>query len=86
MVLSLFVAAVYVCRVFLSHPDRVQALRRTHAWFVLLLLYVTLPSTSTIIFKAFIRDSRPLGTNGEQYLIADYSGEFQRYSTQSAWQ
>jgi hypothetical protein len=51
---------------------------------VLLLLYVTLPSTSTIIFKAFIRDSRPLGTNGEQYLIADYSGEFQRYSTQSA--
>ena len=75
IVLCLCIAAVFGCRVLLSHPNRTRALRRAHATFALLLLYVILPSTSALIFEAFVRDSRPLGINGEQYLIADYAGE-----------
>ena len=63
-------------RVLWSPPNRVGALRRAHSTFILLLLYVILPSTSTMIFQTFVRDSRPLGTNGEQYLIADYAGKW----------
>ena len=73
--LSLCIAAALILRVLSSHPNRVRALQRAHAAFALLLLYVTLPSTSTMIFNTFVRDRRPLGTNGEQYLIADYAGE-----------
>ena len=75
IVLCLCIALVYGCRVLLSHPNRARALRRVHATFALLLLYVILPSTSSMIFKAFVRDSRPLGINGEQYLIVDYAGK-----------
>ena len=78
IVVSLCGAAFFVCRSLMSHPTRARVLRRTHSTFVLLVLYVTLPSTSTMIFKTFVRDSRPLGTNGEQYLIADYSGKSPR--------
>ena len=74
IVLVLSIALVLMLRVLLSRQDCVRRLRRTHATFALLVLYVTLPSTSTMIFKAFVRDSRPLGTNGEKYLIADYAG------------
>jgi hypothetical protein len=73
--LGLCIAAVFMFRVLSSHPSRMRALRRGHSTLVLLLLYLTLPSTSTMVFKAFVRDSRPLGTNGEQYLIADYAGK-----------
>ena len=69
------IVSVFMFRVLWSHPNRVRVVRRAHATFALLLLYVTLPSTSTTIFKTFVRDSRPLGTNGEQYLIADYAGK-----------
>ena len=72
--LSLCIAVVFKCRAFL-HPNCAKSLRQAHATFALLLLYVTLPSTSTTIFKTFVRDSRPLGTSGEQYLIADYAGK-----------
>ena len=75
IVLCLCIAAVFGCQVLLSHPNRTRALQRAHATFALLLLYVILPSTSALIFEAFVRDSRPLGINGEQYLIADYAGE-----------
>jgi hypothetical protein len=75
IVLCLCIAAIFGCRVLLSHPNRTRALRSAHATYALLLLYVVLPSTSTLIFKAFVRDSRPLGTDGEQYLVADYAGE-----------
>ena len=74
-VLSICIAALCMFRVLWSHPNRIRALRRAHATFILLLLYVTLPSTSSIVFKTFVRDSRPLGKNGEQYLIADYAGK-----------
>ena len=77
IVLIFGIAAVFMFRAFLSHPNRVRALRHSHLTFVLLLLYVTLPSTSTMVFKTFVRDSRPLGTNGEQYLIVDYAGTSQ---------
>jgi hypothetical protein len=82
IVLSLCIGSVFLCRVlwlhFASpshHPNHVRALRQGTATLVLLLLYITLPSTSTMVFKTFVRDSRPLGPNGEQYLIADYAGE-----------
>jgi hypothetical protein len=75
IMLCLCIALVFGCRVLSSHTNRARALRRVHATFALLLLYVILPSTSTLIFKVFVRDSRPLGTNGEQYLTADYSGK-----------
>ena len=77
IVLCLCIAAIFGARVTLSHPNRTRALQRAHATFALLLLYVILPSTSALICKTFPRDSRPLGTNGEQYLIADYAGKSQ---------
>ena len=81
IVLSLCIAASFVVQA-LSHPDRARAaLRRTHTTAVLLVLYVTLPSTSTLIFKTFVRDSRPLGTNGEQYLMADYAGRSSQHNS-----
>ena len=73
--LSFCVAAVFTFRVLSSHPSRVQALQQGHATLVLLLFYLTLPSTSTLIFKAYVRDSRSLGINEEQYLIVDYAGK-----------
>ena len=76
--LSLCIAAAFMLRVRLSHPNRVLTLRRSHVTAVLLVLYATLPSTSSMIFKTFVRDSRPLGANGELYLIADYAGESHR--------
>ena len=75
MLMPLHRSGSFGARVLSSHPNRARALQRAHATFALLLLYVILPSTSTMIFKTFVRDSRPLGTNGEQYLIADYAGK-----------
>ena len=74
IVLLLCIAVVLMLRLLMSRPDRARPLRRAHTTFALLVLYVALPSTSTMIFKTFVRDSRPLGTNGEKYLIADYAG------------
>ena len=71
--LSLCVTASFAIRVVILNCDRART-SRTHIFAVLLLLYVTLPSISITIFKAFLCDSRPLGENGEGYLIADYSG------------
>ena len=76
IIISLCVVVVFKFRVLWSPPNLVGALRRAHSTFILLLLYVILPSTSTMIFQTFVRDSRPLGTNGEQYLIADYAGKW----------
>ena len=57
IVLSLYIAAALILRVLSSHSNRAPALRHEHTTFVLLLLYVTLPSTSTMIFKTFVRCS-----------------------------
>ena len=75
IVLILGIAVVFLFRARFTHPTRVRALRHAHTTFALLVLYVTLPSTSIMIFKTFVRDSRPLGINGEKYLIADYGGK-----------
>ena len=74
VVLSLCLTASFVVRIVLFKHDRAQT-SRTHSFAVLALLYLTLPSTSITIFKAFLCDSRPLGENGEGYLIADYAGD-----------
>ena len=68
------IVASFVFRALFSPPNHMRALQHAHSTFALLLLYVALPSTSSMILRAFLRDSRPLGTHGEQYLIADYEG------------
>ena len=69
------VAVVFFVWIRLAHPDRLQALKRARSTAALMVLYVTLPSTATMIFRTFVRDGRALGTRGEHYLIADYNGK-----------
>ena len=74
IVLSICIAASFFARVVVLKHDRTHT-SRTHGFAVLLLLYLTLPSTSITISKSFLCDSRDLnGESGEGYLIADYSG------------
>ena len=73
IILSFCTAASFLVRVVLLKQDRART-STTHGFAVLLLLYLTLPSTSIVLFNAFLCDSRPLGENGEEYLIADYAG------------
>ena len=72
IILSLCIMASFVVRVVVLKHDRTLA-SRSHGFAVLLLFYLTLPSTSITIFQAFLCDSRPLGENGEGYLVADYA-------------
>ena len=69
------VAVFFFLRISLAHPERLQALKRARSTAALLVLYVTLPSTATMIFRTFVRDGRALGSRGEHYLIADYAGK-----------
>ena len=73
VVLSLGIAVSFAIRIVVFKYDRTRTLR-SHGLAFLLLLYLTLPSTSITIFKAFLCDSRPLGENGEGYLVVDYAG------------
>ena len=75
VMLSLGIAVSFVIFVVVFKHDRSQ-ISSSHGQAVLLLLYLTLPSTSITILKAFLCDSRSLGANGEGYLIADYAGAF----------
>lgn len=65
------IGGVYLFRVRVLRHEHGKTLR-THCFCVLLILYVTLPSTSAMIFKTFSRDRRSLGETGD-YLVADYS-------------
>ena len=69
------VAVFFFLRISLAHPERLKALKRARSTAALLVLYVTLPSTATMIFRTFVRDGRALGSRGEHYLIADYAGK-----------
>ena len=71
--LGLCLLMAYFIRVRVLKHDQGRTLR-THCSSALLVLYFVLPSTTSVIFEAFICDARPLGENGERYLIADYAG------------
>lgn len=73
VVLILGIALSCIIRVVVFKYDRAQT-SRSHGYAAMLLLYITLPSTSITIFEAYLCDSRPLGENGEGYLMADYAG------------
>ena len=75
IILGMCIAMVCTARIFLQkHNDRAQLLR-THGAVGLLMLYITLPSVSVVIFKTFSCDGRPnLDLSGASYLVADYSG------------